>query len=177
MRISTENSMSFEKHEGREHTAMPDSSVFRKNAIGAVILLLISLALIIFLLIPNVMNSINGAIRSQGMTEWVFVTASGFVVVFLLGFPIVLLAQSVIDYRRARDLERLGLMTKGALVEKWVETPEDHKPVYRVRYKYLTHLSAVQSVDKETYKQIRENETLFVLYLTHLPHISRLDLD
>ncbi len=177
MRISTENSMSFEKHEEREKTAMPDSSVFRKNAIGAVVLLLISLALITFLLLPNVMNTINDAIRSHGMSEWLFVTASGFVIGFLIGFPLVLLVQSIVDYRRARDLERLGLMTKGLLVEKWVETLEDGKPVYRVRYKYLTYLKAVQTVDEETYKQIRENETLFILYLKHLPHISRLDLD
>ena len=29
--------------------------------------------------------------------------------------------QSIIDYRNARDLDRLGLMTKGAIIEKWEE--------------------------------------------------------
>lgn len=95
---------------------------------------------------------------------------------FLIGFPAVLLIQSVVDYRRAYALEHFGLMTKGSLVKKWVEIL-DNQPVYRVRYEYLTYLSAVQTVGEETYKQIIQDETLFVLYLENLPHISRLDLD
>jgi|GEM_PF-2078622 len=176
MRISVENRMSVEAQAHRENLAMPNPSLFMKNAVGAVLLLLLSLALSVWLLLPNLMDLLSEAIHSQNIVEWVFITASGFVMGFLIGFPAVLLIQCMVDYRRSRDLERFGLMTKGSLIKKWVEAWDD-RPVYRVRYAYLTYLSAVQTVGEETYEQISQDETLFVLYLENLPHISRLDLD
>lgn len=177
MRISADTGAYSEAREYREHAAMPNSSLFRKNAVGALLLLLLSLALTFWLLLPNAMDSFKEASRSQSIASWLFITAGGFVIGFLIGFPAVLLIRCAVDYRLSRDLERFGLMTKGSLVKKWVETSENSTPVYRVRYEYLTYLSAVQTVGEETYTQISHDETLFVLYLENLPHISRLDLE
>ena len=108
--------------------------------------------------------------------EWSIALANVLLLGFLLAVSITLLVQSLVDYRNTRDLNRLGVVTKGLLVDKWVDV-SDEKPVYRVRYKYLTQFHTVQIVGKDILQQLKRDENVQVLHLTQLPHISRLDLD
>jgi len=155
-------------------TAMPGSKLLIKNIIGSFMILIITILSISILLIPNIMELFKSGFSSPVASATAL--AGVLTVSFLFITSASWFIQSIIDYRNARDLDRLGLMTKGAIIEKW-EEELNGKSVYHLQYKYLTHLSATQITDKDTYQQLQYYENVFVLYLDNLPHISRLDLD
>jgi hypothetical protein len=177
MRLSTEADMKIENQEERENPAMPDSGVFLRNIYGAILILAISLAVTLLLLRLSVAEMVDHAINSENVAARVSATAEFLLAAFLIGFPIILLVQSLVDYRTARRLERLGLATRGTVLKKWVEASTNGKPLYYVQYKYLTRLIATQIVDVAIFEQMQEGENVFILYLEEFPHISRLDLD
>jgi hypothetical protein len=177
MKVYAENSMEFDEPEEQANLAMPDANFFLKNAIGAGVMQVVAAGLTTMLLSRNVVDTMLKAIRSEDLAAWLTASAGILLAAFLIGFPALLLIQSVMDYRTARDLERLGLMTRGVVVKKWVETSSNDKPLYFVTYKYLANLTASQAVDEAVFQQMQQGENIFVLYLEKFPHISRLDLD
>ena len=137
-------------------------------------ILLLAIASIGTLLLPNLGEFLKLGVSSLG--ESAAILAGVLIVGFLLTAPATWFIQALMDYRNARDLDRLGSMTKGSVLEKWIEV-SNGKPVFHVRYKYLLHLTAMQIVNEDTFQQLQCNESIFVLYLDNLPHISRLDLE
>ena len=162
------------KDHTQDNLTTPDTKLLINNIIGAFLILMISLVFTFVLLFPSLMAQFNTDISSVGTP--VLLLGGVLIMGFLITVPATWFIQAIIDYRNARDLDRLGLMTKGTVVEKW-EAELNGKPVYYLQYKYLTHLRATQTTDKNTYQQLQHNENVFVLYLDNLPHISRLDLD
>jgi len=169
--------MKIENQEERENPAMLDSGVFLRSIYGAIFMLAISLAVTLLLLRLSIAEMVDHVINSETVAARVSATAEFLLAAFLIGLPIILLVQSLVDYRTASDLERLGLMTRGVVLKKWVETSSNDKPLYFVTYKYLASLTASQAVDEAVFQQMQEGENIFVLYLEKFPHISRLDLD
>jgi len=174
--MRTENLLNLEGQPRKVKVAMPSLKLTTRNIIGVSLILVISFLLIIFILLPNVIDLIESAVASQGAWEWLVVFGSILLMGFLIAVPISLLIQSFMEYRNVRDLNRFGVMAKGSLVNKWVDE-SGGKPVYYVRYKYSAPFNTSQTVDRETFQQLRYDETLFILHLENLPHISQLDLD
>jgi hypothetical protein len=170
-----ENLMSF-NDQIRSNVAVSDLKLVTRNIIGVFLMLTLSLLLIVAILIPNMIGLTASAVSSHSFSEWGVVFAGILLMGFLIVAPVILLIQSSVEYRNIRALSRFGLMTKGSIVDKWVES-SDGKPVYHVHYTYLSHFTAVQIVDKVVFEELKYNETIFVLHLEHAPHISCLDLD
>jgi hypothetical protein len=156
------------------NVAMPDSKLLAKNIMGSFMILLLAIVSIGTLLLPNLGELLKLGVSSIG--ESAAVLAGVLIVGFLLTVPTTWFIQALMDYRNARDLDRFGSMTKGSVLEKWIDA-SNGKPTFHVRYKYLLHLTAMQIVNRDTFQQLQCNENIFVLYLDNLPHISRLDLD
>jgi len=152
-------------HSNPGNVALSDSKLLLKNLFASFLTLTLSLAIIGILLYSQMSNLASGAVLSC---------------ILLMGFVIATLGtrfvQSLKNYRHAHELGRLGLMTKGMILDKWAGELNG-KIVYQVRYQYLARLNAVQIVDKDTFNQLRHKGNIFVLYLENLPHVSRLDLD
>lgn len=175
MRLFSEKILSFDD-QWRGNTAVTDSKLIVKNIVGSFLILILSLLVIVMLLFSNVLDLVHHAIYSQDIAGWMMVLANLLLLGFLTALPIAWLVQSLVDYRNNRDLTRLGMMTKGSIVDKWVDL-SGSKPIYYVRYKYLAQFSTTQKVGEETFRQLKRDEKVFVLYLEHSPHISRLDLE
>ena len=175
MRLFSEKILSFED-QWRGHLATTNLKLIVKNIVGSFLILMLSLLLIITLLTPNLMDLLKRAISSQGMFEWMIVLANVLLLGFLIAMPVAWLLQGLVDYRNARDLNRLGMMTKGSIVDKWVDL-SGSKPVYYVHYKYLAQFNSVQTVEENVFQELKRDENVYVLHLEHLPHISHLDLD
>ncbi len=175
MRTFTQITISFED-QPRGNIAIPRMKLIINNMIGAFLILIIALTLIVTLLLPNVLDAIQYAMLSPGIAERILVLADLLLLGFLLAVPTTFLVWSLLDYRNARNLTRLGVMTKGSLLDKWADT-SGPRPVYHVHYRYLAQFDATQTVDEDVFQQLKRDENIFVLHLEHLPHISRLELD
>lgn len=156
------------------NVAMPDSKLLVKNIMGSLMTLLLAIVSVGTLLLPNLGELLKLGVSSIG--ESAAVLAGVLIVGFLLTVPTTWFIQALMDYRNARNLDRFGSMTKGSVLEKWIDA-SNGKPTFHVRYKYLLHLTAIQIVNRDTFQQLQCNENIFILYLDNLPHISRLDLD
>lgn len=175
MRLFSEKVLSFED-QLRGNIAPTNLKLIVKNIVGSFLILTLSLLLIITLLTPNLLDLIQQAISSQSTFEWMIVLANVLLLGFLIAVPIAWLVQALVDYRNARDLNRLGMMTKGSVVDIWVDL-SGSKPVYYVHYKYLAQFNTVQTVEENVFQQLKRDENVYVLHLEYIPHISRLDLD
>ena len=177
MRTSTGNLLSLEgRSRDKVKAAAQDLKLITRNIVGMILVLMLTFLLIVAILAPGVVDLIENAISSQETFDWLVVFGCVLLMGFLIAVPIGLLLQSVAEYRHTRDLNRFGLMTKGSLLDKWVDT-SGGKPVYYVRYKYLASFNTSQMVDRNTFQGLKYDETLFVLHLEDLPHISQLDVD
>jgi hypothetical protein len=175
MRLLSLNSRA-RAREDDNRPAMPNSKSLSSNIVGAFLMLLIALAAIIVLLWGPMSAQIERAQAESGILEWGTALGYGLLIVFLAAVPAAFLVRALSDYRSARSLDRIGIMTKGRVVEKWIEN-SGGKPDFCVRYSYPASLSAVQRVDQQTYEQLQREDRVFVLVLKDQPEVSRLDLD
>lgn len=139
-----------------------------KNLIGIFLLLLISLSVVLFIMVPALINVL------ENEPEWAIVVAGIMVTGFIIIFPVFLFTQMVNQYREARALEKAGTLTKGAIVEKWVDTSEG-RPIYHVLYKYRRSIKALQVVSESVFQKLQCDQNIDVLHLENAPHISRLN--
>jgi hypothetical protein len=156
--------------------ALPNTKALRMNIVGSFFILFISLASIQFILLPEVRKEFVSASFSQNLSARISLIVGLLLVIFLIGFPLYLIIQAIRYYRDARALDQNGILTKGYVVEKWVEDA-GNKLVYYVRYQYLRHMNAIQVVTKDAFQQLSQGQDVSVSILEHLPHISRIRLD
>ena len=157
-------------------TSTPNAKYLGKNLIGAFLILIVSLLMILIILAPEVTELFRFAVSSRGILAWTIALGSLFLVGFLIVFPVFLIVQGFIDHRNARDLDRIGILTKGSIAEKWVDESENI-PIYHVRYKYFLDINALQIVNEDVFQKLKCDQSIDVLHLKHTPHVSRLDLD
>lgn len=151
--------------------AMETAGQLAKNLVGAFLLLVISLSVALFIMAPELMDTFK---NSSG---WTFIfSGSVLLVVFLIVFPIFLVAQGIYQYRNARALEQTGTLTTGAILEKWVDS-SDGRPIYHVLYKYRKSIKALQIVSESMFQKLQCKQSIDVLHLENAPHISRLNFN
>ena len=139
-----------------------------KNLIGIFLLLLISLSVVLFIMVPAFLNAL------EGEPAWAMAIAGIILTGFIIVFPVFLLTQTINQYREARALEKAGKVTQGAIVEKWVDTSEG-RPIYHVLYKYRRSIKALQVVSESVFQKLQRDQNIDVLHLENAPHISRLN--
>jgi hypothetical protein len=116
---------------------------------------------------PFVMSSTRKSVMALGGVLTVAVLFVG---------PVLLFVNAVARYLAARSLDRLGVITKGSILQKWVDTVDD-QCLYRVSYQFKSHLRAWQTVPPQFYEGTSPGQTVEVLHLEGSPHLSRLELD
>ena len=158
----------------RSHTATLDSGSRVRNITGSFLLLLLSLLVVVELLFPQLAGLFRQVFSSP--VESITLLGGTLLAMLLLLLPASWLIRALNEQRLARTLSRMGVMAKGAVMDKWTEELNG-RPVYCIRYKYAVQLHAVQVVDRKTFEQLLREEKVFVLHLEDVPHISRLDLD
>jgi hypothetical protein len=112
MRLFSPRIFSFED-QLRGNIATTNMKLIVKNIVSSFLILMLSLLLIITLLTPRLLDLLKSAISSQDMFEWMIVLANVLLLEFLIAVPFAWLLQALVDYRNARDLNRLGMMTNG----------------------------------------------------------------
>lgn len=162
------------RHQGL--TATPEKVTLMINLVGAMMILVISVLTIFKILVPDLVEMFNIARISKDFADWIAALGSCLIVGILIVFPIMLILQGVVYYRNASTLDRTGILTKGYIMDKWVEI-SNHLPVYHVRYRYLLRLSALQIVSKELFQRLKHGQDVLVLHLEDAPHISRLAME
>jgi hypothetical protein len=161
------------KNQLHGHLAIPDSKLLLKNIVGSFMILTLSILAIVLLLFPKLSELVKGISSSRLVPATLL--AGTLLVCLLFAIPLSWFVQSLVNYRNASSIDRMGIMVKGSILDKWVDESND-KLVYYVRYKYSVHLNARQAVDRDIFQQLNRDESVFVLHLEDLPHISRLDL-
>lgn len=157
-------------------TVLPNSKTLRKNLVGAFMILIISLLMIEIILVPEVTRLFNSAMLSQNISVWIVLVGSLLLVTFLIAFPVFLVIQGFVYYRDARKLDRMGIRTKGLVIEKWADISEG-TPVYHVCYKYLLDMDALQTVSERVFRHLECDQSIDVLHLEHAPQVSRMLLE
>jgi len=170
-----EEKMTFKfRHQGS--TATPEKVTLMKNLAGALMILSISILTIFKILAPDLVETFNIARISKDFTDWIAALGSCLIVGILIVFPIMLIFQGVVYYQNASTLDRTGILTKGYIMDKWVDI-SNHLPVCHVRYRYLLRMSALQTVSKELFQRLNHGQDINVLHLEDAPHISRLAME
>ncbi len=162
------------KHQRSEITAVPDTNILRNDLAGAFLILILFLLVVRIIFVPEILKLYNAAIVSQNISMWIAFLGSTLLAGLLMTFPVFLIVQGIAYYRDARALDRIGILAKGSISEKWVDA-SDGNPIYQVRYNYSC-LNALQIVSKDVFQQLICDQSIDVLYLQHAPHVSRLEL-
>lgn len=158
----------------RSHTVTANTKSLVRNIVGVFLILALSILAIILLLFPWLQDLFRQVFFSLGISAALL---SGLLLaIFLVSLPVFWLVHDLTEYRTARALDRRGIITKGMLMDTWVEE-ENGRPAFYIRYQYAIRLNAMQRVDRETFEQTDRAETLYVLHLEDQPQVSRLDLD
>ena len=165
--------MQIEKYHS-DLAALPTTKALMMNILGSFLILSISLAMLQLILLPEIRREFTYA--PQTLSMWISGIAGLLLVIFLISFPLYLIIQAIRYYREARALNQNGILTKGYIVEKWVEDTGS-KFVYCVRYQYLRHIHAIQVVTEDAFQQLTQGQDVSVSILEHLPHVSRIRLD
>ena len=157
-------------------TATPEKVALMKNLVGAMMILVISNLMIFGILAPDLVELSKIATISKDFSDWIVVIGSCLIVGILIVFPVMLIIQGLVDLRTASTLDRTGILTKGYIMDKWVDV-SNHRPVYHVRYRYLLRMDALQIVSKELFQRLNHGQDINVLHLEEAPHISRLAME
>ena len=157
-------------------TATPEKVTLMKNLVGAMMVLVISNLMIFGILAPDLVELSKIATISKDFSDWIVVIGSCLIVGILIVFPVMLIIQGLVDLRTASTLDRTGILTKGYIMDKWVDV-SNHRPVYHVRYRYLLRMNALQIVSKELFQRLNHGQDINVLHLEEAPHISRLAME
>ena len=153
--------------------AVPSSKMLLKKLVGVSLILMISIWTIITILIPGLLSLFSQALLSKGLLDWTAALGGLGLVAFLIAYPILLILQGISSYKDARLLEKLGILTSGWVIDKWVDDSEG-RAIYYIRYKYLNQRNALQRVSKDVFQRLARNQGVKVLILEHMPHISRI---
>lgn len=162
------------RHQGL--MATPEKVALIENLVGAMMVLVISILTIFKILAPDLVALSKVATISKDFSNWIVVIGSCLIVGILIVFPAVLIIQGLVDLRAASTLDRTGILTKGYIMDKWVDV-SNHRPVYHVRYRYLLRMDALQIVSKELFQRLNHGQDINVLHLEEAPHISRLAME
>ncbi|MEW6403688.1 MAG: hypothetical protein AB1649_17980 [Chloroflexota bacterium] len=138
------------------------------------IALLVFATVVCVLLLPEAIHRAAVSRLFTGAREFFMGVAGIFTLLLLFLGPLALCINAILRYREARALDRLGVITKGLILEKWVDTVDD-QPSYRVSYQFKDHLRAWQVVPASLYHSLHVGQTVEVLHLSQSPHISRLE--
>lgn len=175
MKISLEQSMGFNRPV-TDHEATPASGLLLGNIVGSLLTLCLMLLLVLYLFTPGLIALMTEISNEQTLKFSLQALLHILLMTFMVALPGTWLYQAVLHYRRARDLERFGLMTRGYILNRWVYESE-WQPTHKIQYGYLTEHTATQIVDRATYLELEHETTVFVLYLENMPECSQLDLD
>jgi len=128
------------------------------------------------LLFPEAVVRLQDPSLSSSIRKWFMALGGIFTVGILFIGPILLFANAMIQYFAARSLDRLGVITKGSILQKWVDMVDD-RLMYRVSYQFKSHLRVWQTVPLQFYEQTSPGQIVEVLHLEKSPHLARLELD
>jgi hypothetical protein len=127
-------------------------------------------------LLPEAAARFDDRVLVLGPKQWVMAVGGAFTVSILFLGPFILFMTALWKYLAARSLDRLGVITKGCVLQKWIDTVDD-KPSYRVSYQFKKDLRAWQTVPFTHYEILAPGQEVEVLYLEKSPHLSRLDIE
>lgn len=96
----------------KRHIVSYDAISFGKNLIGALLILGISLVMIRFLLLPDLMLLVENTIGSPQVMNLLYFSGSIFLMGFLVAFPIFLVVKTVTFYRNDQQSTRSDSTTK-----------------------------------------------------------------
>jgi hypothetical protein len=156
------------------YRAVPEPQRLIRNIAGSFLILVLSVLTVLLLLLPEILDLFRQVFSSA--RESITILTGLLLAAFLVSLPAAWLVRSLLDYRTARALDRVGIVAKGSLMDKWVEE-ENGRLSYYIRYKFVIYMNAMQKVERETYERLGREESLYILHLEQRPWISRLDLD
>ncbi len=156
-------------------TATLPAQQIRLYVVYTFILLLFSLTTCI-LLLPEAMERLEKLSLFADMKSRVMALGGVFTLTVLFVGPLILFFNAAFRYRAARALDRLGVIAKGSILQKWVDTVDD-QPSYRVSYQFKNHLRAWQSIPEDFYETVSPGQDVEILYLEKSPQLSRLEWD
>jgi hypothetical protein len=137
-------------------------------------LLLVCSLIACILLLPEAIHRITDPNLFLKPRNVILAVGSNFTLFVLSLGPLILFFKAVSKYHAARSLDRLGVITKGSVLQKWVDIVDDQR-VYRASYQFKDNLQAWQTIPFQYYEEISPGQDIEVLCLEKFPHFSRLD--
>lgn len=80
---------------------MDSSKYLGSNLLGSLLILLVSLTMTIWIILPDVEASLGLAVQTHGVMQWLYALEGMFVTGFLIVFPLYLVIQAILHFRRS----------------------------------------------------------------------------